>query len=69
MVFKKRYLLNSFKPGIENFAVILKGKSIERISEVYENYNECFLVNNFYTNSTYWLSGYASVFSAPLIPS
>lgn len=36
-----------FNAGIENFGVILKGKSVEKIGMVYENYADCFLVNNF----------------------
>lgn len=36
-----------FKENIENFGVILKGKSIEKISKIYQNYNDCFIVNNF----------------------
>lgn len=38
----------SYFPGnIENFGVILKGKSVEKIGNVYHNYNDCFIVNNF----------------------
>lgn len=39
--------LSYFPENIENFAVILKGKSIEKIGKVYHNYNDCFIVNNF----------------------
>ncbi|RLC61194.1 MAG: hypothetical protein DRI01_08880 [Chloroflexi bacterium] len=41
------YYPSYFPENIENFAVILKGKSIEKISQVYRNYNDCFIVNNF----------------------
>jgi len=36
-----------FQENIEHFGVILKGKSIEKIDEVYGNYDDCFIVNNF----------------------
>jgi hypothetical protein len=36
-----------FPENIENFGVILKGKSLEKIHKVYRNYDRCFIVNNF----------------------
>ena len=41
------YCPSYFTENIENFGVILKGKSIEKISRVYQNYTDCFIVNNF----------------------
>ena len=39
-----------FEKGLENFGVILKGASVQRINEVYHNFNNCFMVNNFDRN-------------------
>ena len=41
------YYPSYFPENIENFGVILKGKSIEKIGKVCHNYNDCFIVNNF----------------------
>jgi hypothetical protein len=41
------YYPSYFPENIENFAVILKGKSVEKIGKVYQNYRDCFIVNNF----------------------
>ena len=39
--------LEIFQPGIENFGIILKGKSIEKLPLISEKFNDCFIVNNF----------------------
>jgi hypothetical protein len=36
-----------FRDGLESFAVLLKGRSIEKIDRVYGEYDHCFIVNNF----------------------
>lgn len=36
-----------FPKGMDSFAVILKGKSLERIPKYEKEFNDCFLVNNF----------------------
>lgn len=36
-----------FPENLENFGIIFKGKSIEKIPKVYKKYNDCILVNNF----------------------
>ena len=35
-----------FKEGLEDFGIILKGSSVSRLSEVSNNFNHCFIVNN-----------------------
>ena len=45
--FNKSYTLDAFKPGVENFGVILKGKSIEKLHNISDEFNDCFIVNNF----------------------
>jgi len=45
--FNKNYSLKTFCPGIENFGVILKGKSIEKLPKVSDEFKDCFIVNNF----------------------
>ena len=45
--FNKPNTLNTFKPNIENFGVILKGKSIDKLSWVAKEFSNCFIVNNF----------------------
>lgn len=44
---RKSYSLKTFKPNIENFGVVLKGKSIEKLPQVSREFNDCFIVNNF----------------------
>lgn len=39
--------LKTFEPGLENFGVILKGKSIEKLPKIYKEFDDCFIVNNF----------------------
>lgn len=45
--FKKNYSLKTFQPNIDNFGVVLKGKSIEKLPQVSKEFNDCFIVNNF----------------------
>jgi len=45
--FNKIYTLNTFKPGIANFGIILKGKSIEKLPQIANEFSDCFIVNNF----------------------
>lgn len=44
--FKKQYTLNTFRSPIENFGVVLKGKSIENLPKISKEFNDCFIVNN-----------------------
>lgn len=44
---RKSYSLKTFQPNIENFGVVLKGKSIEKLPQVTKEFNDCFIVNNF----------------------
>ena len=46
-IIKKPDVLDTFDKNIENFGIILKGKSIEKLPEVSKNFNDCFIVNNF----------------------
>jgi len=43
----KSYVLKTFEPGVENFGIILKGKSIEKLPLISKEFNDCFIVNNF----------------------
>lgn len=43
----KIYSLDTFQQGIENFGIILKGKSVENLPKVSDKFNDCFIVNNF----------------------
>ena len=36
-----------FKSGIENFGLIMKGKSLENIDKIYKNFDHGFIINNF----------------------
>lgn len=47
VLINKTYTLNTFQPGVENFGIILKGKSIEKLPKVSKEFEECFIVNNF----------------------
>jgi len=47
MLAKKPFGLKTFQPGIENFGIILKGKSIEKLPKVSDEFKDCFIVNNF----------------------
>ena len=46
-LFNKPTKLEIFQPGIKNFGIILKGKSIEKLPLISEKFNDCFIVNNF----------------------
>jgi hypothetical protein len=46
-IFNKQYSLKTFKYRLDNFGVVLKGKSIEKLGEVSNEFNNCFIVNNF----------------------
>ena len=39
-----------FEKNLENFAVILKGASVQRLPNVSQNFDNCFMVNNFDRN-------------------
>ena len=39
--------LDTFDGNVENFGIILKGKSIEKLPEVSKSFNDCFIINNF----------------------
>jgi len=45
--FNKPDMLNTFKTNIESFGVVLKGKSIEKLPKVSNEFDDCFIVNNF----------------------
>lgn len=43
----KNYSLNTFGDGVEDFGIILKGKSVEKLPTVAAEFDNCFIVNNF----------------------
>lgn len=47
VVINKPYNLETFQAGIENFGIILKGKSIEKLPKIYKEFGDCFIANNF----------------------
>ena len=38
---------NIFNSDIENFGVLLKGKSVKSVHDYHDNFDACFVVNNF----------------------
>ena len=43
----KKYALETFQQCVESFGVILKGKSVENLPKISNEFNDCFIVNNF----------------------